>query len=130
MRPGDCPALDPGELRSCSLPDGEPQPEVVIVPDRHGTGTNGLLLTPPDAIAPELRARTAASATARWRAPPAWRCRMERVASLLLDIDTGADLDALRARLAGSAGQGAAHARGARPQPNAPSAHARSRRPA
>ena len=26
----------------------------VVVPDRHGTGTNGLLLTPPDAIAPSF----------------------------------------------------------------------------
>ena len=38
---------------SCSreLSDG---PEVVIVPDRHGTGTNALLLTPPDVIEPSF----------------------------------------------------------------------------
>src|SRR3954471_16293939 len=46
--PGDCPALDPGEVAAL-LAHTAP---VVIVPDRHGTGTNALLLTPPDVIAP------------------------------------------------------------------------------
>ena len=74
----------------------------MIVPDRHGTGTNGLLLTPPDAIAPSFgpgsceRHRELAIA-----AEVAWR--IERPASLLLDIDTGEDLAALRARLSGRA---------------------------
>ncbi len=36
---------------------GDRVPEVVIVPDRHGTGTNGLLLTPPAVIVTQLRAR-------------------------------------------------------------------------
>jgi 2-phospho-L-lactate/phosphoenolpyruvate guanylyltransferase len=74
--------------------------EVAIVPDRHGSGTNGLLLRPPDAIAPSFGpgscARHRALADAAGIA-----CRLERVPSLLLDIDTGADLDALRERLAG-----------------------------
>ena len=48
--PGDCPALDPGEV-SALLAHTAP---VVIVPDRHGTGTNALLLAPPDAIAPSF----------------------------------------------------------------------------
>jgi 2-phospho-L-lactate/phosphoenolpyruvate guanylyltransferase len=95
--PGDCPALDPSELEGLlTARDGE----VVIVPDRHGTGTNGLLLTPPDAIAPSFgpdscerhRALALAAGVA---------CRIERTPSLLLDIDTGADLAALRERLPG-----------------------------
>lgn len=126
--PGDCPALDPHELRD--LLDGTPDTsagpradmhaarslaehahagtsapkerarEVTIVPDRHGTGTNGLLLTPPDAIAPsfgpgscarhEKLARTGGTAV-----------RVERVPSLLLDIDTAEDLAVLRERLQG-----------------------------
>jgi coenzyme F420-0:L-glutamate ligase/coenzyme F420-1:gamma-L-glutamate ligase len=61
--------------------------EVVVVPDRHGTGTNGLLLTPPDAIAPAFgpgscerhRALALAAGVA---------FRLERPPSLLLDIDT------------------------------------------
>jgi 2-phospho-L-lactate guanylyltransferase len=93
--PGDCPALDPRELDALlELPAAQ----VVIVPDHHGQGTNGLLLTPPDAIEPSFgpdscerhRALAAAAGVS---------CRLERPASLLLDIDTGADLAALRERL-------------------------------
>jgi 2-phospho-L-lactate/phosphoenolpyruvate guanylyltransferase len=98
--PGDCPALDPEEIDS--LLDGAGSDGgggVTIVPDRHGTGTNGLLLTPPGAIAPSFgadsRERHAALAGEAGVA-----CRIERPASLLLDIDTGADLAALRELLA------------------------------
>lgn len=96
--PGDCPALDAAEvgaLLSSSTAD------VVIVPDRHGSGTNALLLSPPDAIAPSFGpdscARHRASAIA---ANLSWS--LEQVSSLLLDVDTGADLEALRERLAGT----------------------------
>jgi len=61
--------------------------------------TNGLLLTPPRHDRPQLRPRTAASATRRWRWQPASAGDLERLSSLLLDIDTSADLDALRDRL-------------------------------
>ncbi len=107
--PGDCPALDPAELEALlgsREPDGDGR-EVVIVPDRHGTGTNGLLLSPPDAIAPSFgpgsceRHRQLALAAGV-------SARLERPSSLLLDIDTGADLQALRDRFAG------AHARASR----------------
>jgi 2-phospho-L-lactate/phosphoenolpyruvate guanylyltransferase len=103
--PGDCPALDPGELQE--LLEGPGEEEVVIVPDRHGTGTNGLLLCPPQAIAPsfgpgscERHAALARAAGARWRIAP--------LPSLLLDIDTGADLAVLRERLAGPGPRAAA----------------------
>jgi 2-phospho-L-lactate/phosphoenolpyruvate guanylyltransferase len=95
--PGDCPALDPVELDS--LLDGTSD-GVTIIPDRHGTGTNGLLLAPPDAIAPSFgpgsceRHRLLAHAAGA-------DCRVKRVSSLLLDIDTGADLAVLRERLNG-----------------------------
>lgn len=95
--PGDCPALDPDEL--AALLAGA-EPGVTIVPDRHGSGTNGLLLAPPDAIppsfGPDSRARHEQLAAA---AGVAWR--VERTPSLLLDVDTGEDLAALRERLAG-----------------------------
>jgi 2-phospho-L-lactate guanylyltransferase len=105
--PGDCPALDAAEvdrlLRTRPLGAGDAggargEPEVVILPDRHGTGTNGLLLAPPDAIAPAFgpgsceRHRELALAAGV-------ACRVEQLPSLLLDIDTGADLAALRDRL-------------------------------
>jgi 2-phospho-L-lactate guanylyltransferase len=125
--PGDCPALDPAELGALleEGPDGTHTRaggtrEVVIVPDRHGTGTNGLLLTPPDVIGPafgpdsrERHSRLAHDAGAA--------CRVERLPSLLLDIDTGADLDALRERLALETGAGARRTRtvlGVPPRPS------------
>lgn len=96
--PGDCPALDPTELDA--LLEATARAEVVIVPDRHDTGTNGLLLTPPDVISPSFG--PGSCARHRELADGAQvACRVERPASLLLDIDTGEDLEALRERLAG-----------------------------
>jgi 2-phospho-L-lactate guanylyltransferase len=125
--PGDCPALDPDEvaalLQASGAGDraeeaaeaeeaagastegrkGVDRAEVVIVPDRHGTGTNGLLLTPPGVVAPSFG--PGSCARHRQLAEEAGvACRIERVPSLLLDVDTGADLDALRERLAAGAG--------------------------
>jgi len=109
--PGDCPALDPAELETllrssrgdatanARAGGGEPC-EVVIVPDRHGTGTNGLLLAPPDAIAPSFGPDSCERHQALARAAGV-AVRLEQPASLLLDIDTGADLEALRERLSG-----------------------------
>ena len=98
--PGDCPSLDPHELEEL-LATPTTGAEVVIVPDRHGTGTNGLLLQPPGVIEPSFGpdscARHSALATA---AGVSWR--LERPRSLLLDIDTGADLAVLSERLGAS----------------------------
>jgi 2-phospho-L-lactate guanylyltransferase len=90
--PGDTPGLDTADLDAL-LARAEP---VVIVPDRHGTGTNALLLTPPGAIAPAFG--------------PGSRERYQRAAQVAgvdhavvplpwlgLDVDTPEDLAALRA---------------------------------
>jgi 2-phospho-L-lactate guanylyltransferase len=97
--PGDCPALDPVEIDTLlgAPPAGER--EVVIVPDRHGTGTNGLLITPPDAVIPSFGPGSCARHRELARAAGT-ACRIARLPSLLLDVDTGADLAALRERLA------------------------------
>jgi 2-phospho-L-lactate guanylyltransferase len=71
---------------------------VVIVPDRHGTGTNGLLLTPPDAIPPSFGPDSCERHKALAKEAGA-DYRVEQPTSLLLDIDTGADLTVLRERL-------------------------------
>jgi 2-phospho-L-lactate guanylyltransferase len=108
--PGDCPALAPKELDELLGPRPAPGPEVVVVPDRHGTGTNGLVLTPPEVIAPSFgpgsRARHEAAAEAAGA-----RSRIAEPPSLVLDVDTAEDFDLLRAMLDERVG-GAAHTRG------------------
>jgi 2-phospho-L-lactate guanylyltransferase len=107
--PGDCPGLDPVELDAL-LARPDRGPEVIVVPDRHGDGTNALLLTPPDvmrpAFGPGSRARHEHLAREAGAAVEA-----VAVASLGLDLDTLDDLEALRAALESRRG-GASHTRG------------------
>jgi 2-phospho-L-lactate guanylyltransferase len=95
--PGDCPTLDAGEVAAL-LVGAVSGPAVTIVPDRHGTGTNALLLTPPDAIAPAFGEGSFARHTAAAQAAGA-TLTVSRPPSLLLDVDTADDLAALRAVL-------------------------------
>jgi 2-phospho-L-lactate guanylyltransferase len=92
--PGDCPALDPAEVAELLTLDDA----VVVVPDRHGTGTNALLLHPPDAIAPAFgpgsRERHEGLAIAAGH-----RARIAELGSLGLDVDTDGDLQAMAAAL-------------------------------
>lgn len=122
--PGDCPVLDPKEVDGLLASDPEDQgpargvyevtPEVTIVPDRHGTGTNALVLRPPTVMpasfGPGSRARHAEAARAAgaavYEAEP-W--------TLLLDVDTGDDLETLRQHLEEHRG-GASHTRGLLPR--------------
>ncbi len=107
--PGDCPALDPAQLDEL-LDRPAQRTSVLIVPDRHGTGTNALLLRPPDSFEPSFgegsceRHATAAQAAGIPHA-------VVPVPTLDLDVDTPEDLDALKAFLDGRLG-GAAHTRG------------------
>lgn len=99
--PGDCPALDARELAQLLADDtasAVPAPRVAIVPDRHRTGTNGLLLVPPRAIDPSFGPDSCARHLQLARAAGA-ACSVVEVPTLLLDIDTGADLAELRSRL-------------------------------
>jgi 2-phospho-L-lactate/phosphoenolpyruvate guanylyltransferase len=49
--PIDLPLISPAALEAVLAPLDDPaRPLVVLVPDRHGRGTNALLLAPPDAI--------------------------------------------------------------------------------
>lgn len=87
--PGDCPLLSGAEVDG--LLDRHAGPGVVVVPDRHGTGTNALLLSPPDAIEPSFgpgsRDRHLALAEG---------AVLDEVPGLLLDVDTADDLAAVR----------------------------------
>ena len=90
---------------------------VVIVPDRHGTGTNALLLSSARRDRAELRARAAASAT--WQAAAGGGRALtgsSRSARLPLDVDTPEDLAELaRPARASVAASAPAHARRAAP---------------
>jgi 2-phospho-L-lactate/phosphoenolpyruvate guanylyltransferase len=103
LLPGDCPLLDPRELDR--LLTGLPERYVGIVPDRHGTGTNALVLSPPGAIIPAFgegsRARHVAAARAAGIA-----FGVEELASLGLDLDTPADVVALARELEARPGRG------------------------
>ena len=112
----DCPLLDPAELdallrgasgandRSDRESDEmSERPHVIVVPDRHGTGTNALLLRPPNALRPSYGPgsciRHARSAHARGLAG-----EVAELDSLALDVDTPTDLALLEHRLATTQG--------------------------
>jgi 2-phospho-L-lactate/phosphoenolpyruvate guanylyltransferase len=90
--PIDLPLISPDSLGQLIAPLGvvRERPLVVLAPDRHGRGTNGLLLAPPDAI--ELAfggdSRAAHAACAR----DAGARYVELDGPLSLDIDTPDDL--------------------------------------
>jgi len=96
LLPGDCPLLDPRELDR--LLTGLPERYVGIVPDRHGTGTNALALSPPGAIVPAFGEGSCARHVARAR-EAGLPFGVEELASLGLDLDTPADVIALTREL-------------------------------
>ena len=89
LLPGDCPLIDAAELDRAlgAMRTGV----AAIVPDRHGSGTNGLLLAPPDAIGPSFgpdsRERHLELARRSGVEP-----RIVEIDSLALDLDTPDDL--------------------------------------
>ncbi len=98
--PADLPAVAPGpvdDLVAAAVGAGAPAGLVVLVPDRHGFGTNALLLSPPDTIASAFgdasRSRHAGLARA------AGARYLELDGPLSLDVDTAADLVAAESAL-------------------------------
>lgn len=93
---GDCPLLDPRELDR--LLTGVPGSYVGIVPDRHGAGTNALLLSPPNAIVPAFGegSRDRHVEAARQAGIP---FGIEELPTIELDLDTPADVIALTREL-------------------------------
>lgn len=93
--PGDTPLLDPTEVDALLDAAAAQGSGALIVPDRHDTGTNAMVITPPDALAPSfgpdsLERHVAAAEEA------GLPHRIERVESLLRDVDTPDDLSELR----------------------------------
>lgn len=95
--PGDVPLATAEELRALiTLADQAPR-AVAVARDRHGTGTNGLLLGPPDVIAPAFGAGSARRHVGAAWAAGAVGVRVD-LPGLALDIDTPDDLPLLVAR--------------------------------
>jgi 2-phospho-L-lactate guanylyltransferase len=93
--PGDTPLVDPLELDNLIANATLAELELVIVPDRHGSGTNALLVDPTASFHPQFGpgSRERHEEQARRRD---FRYEVEEVPSLLLDIDTPDDLAELR----------------------------------
>lgn len=99
---GDCPLLNPREIDH--LLTSVPEEGVAIVRDRHGTGTNALLLSPPKAIDPAF-GEGSAERHRRMAREAGVLASFEDLPSLALDIDEPADLVALEMKLqAGASG--------------------------
>jgi 2-phospho-L-lactate guanylyltransferase len=92
--PGDTPLVQPGDL--AGLLAGAHG--VTIVPDRHGTGTNALVLAPPDAIEPSFGPDSFARHVAAAEAAGVTQ-RVTDVRTLALDVDTSDDLAELTSEL-------------------------------
>jgi 2-phospho-L-lactate/phosphoenolpyruvate guanylyltransferase len=98
--PADTPLLEPGDVARLI----GASPGVLIVPDRHGTGTNALVLSPPDAIEPSFGPDSCARHVAAADAAGVPH-RVEEVPGLTLDVDTPGDLTELAAALEARRGQ-------------------------
>jgi 2-phospho-L-lactate/phosphoenolpyruvate guanylyltransferase len=95
MLPVDCPMLDTDELDAHI---GRSPRTVLIIPDRHGTGTNGLVLAPPDVFLPAFGPESCSRHVSRARATGI-SFALERVDSMGIDLDTAEDYTLLRDRL-------------------------------
>jgi 2-phospho-L-lactate/phosphoenolpyruvate guanylyltransferase len=91
--PSDCPLLEPAELEELFV-RAAAGADVVIVPDRHDTGTNALVVDPSGPFEPQFgpgsRQRHVDQAEMRRLS-----FAIERPLSLTIDVDTGDDLVAL-----------------------------------
>jgi 2-phospho-L-lactate guanylyltransferase len=94
--PGDVPGVRAADLARLVQAAGTAARAVVVGPAQDGQGTNGLLLRPPDVIAPAFGAPSAARHLAAGQAARAVT-GVCRDLGLALDIDTPADLAHWRA---------------------------------
>jgi 2-phospho-L-lactate guanylyltransferase len=109
--PGDTPLIDAGEVDAMLDRNAADGVAVGVVADRHGTGTNALVLTPPDALAPSFGPHSLERHVAAAEAAGGSH-RLEHAPSLAHDIDTPDDLVALFGALAATR-TGAQRTRGA-----------------
>jgi 2-phospho-L-lactate guanylyltransferase len=109
--PGDVPLLDPEEVTAWLEQARRDPVDVRIVPDRHGEGTNALLIDPPEAFEPAFGEGSLERHVERAQGT-GLAYRIDAVESLLGDVDTPEDLAALWTALDERRGL-APHTRGA-----------------
>jgi 2-phospho-L-lactate/phosphoenolpyruvate guanylyltransferase len=95
MLPVDCPML---EIEELDAHVGRSPRSALIVPDRHGTGTNALALAPPDLFEPAFGPDSCARHVSRARASGI-SFALDRLQSMAIDLDTPEDMELLRDRL-------------------------------
>ena len=92
--PADLPLVTPEDVRTLIERAGEP-PTVVIAPDRHGTGTNALLISPSGLIEYDFGENSFQRHCQRVREVGA-RLEIVNLPSLGLDLDLPEDLELVR----------------------------------
>jgi 2-phospho-L-lactate guanylyltransferase len=102
--PGDTPLIDAVEVDALLARTVDDGIAIGIVADRHGTGTNALVLAPPNAIEPAFGPGSLERHLGL-AAESGLPHRVEHAPSLAHDVDTPEDLDALRSELAGVRGR-------------------------
>ena len=98
--PGDAPLLDPTELDALLRRGETDRMQVVIVPDRHGSGTNALMISPPDGFRPSF-GPDSLNRHVTLAQEAGLKHSVEEVPSLSHDVDTPDDLSALSSALEG-----------------------------
>ena len=92
--PGDTPLIDPIEVDELLMRCERDEIGVAVVPDRHGTGTNALVIAPPGSFHPAFGPDSLERHLAQARDEGLVH-RVEHVPTLGLDVDTPSDLAAL-----------------------------------
>jgi 2-phospho-L-lactate guanylyltransferase len=92
--PGDTPLIDARDVDDLLERTAADEIAAGIVADRHGTGTNALVLAPPDALAPGFGPQSLARHVTRAQESGVAH-RLEAAPSLAHDVDTPDDLVAL-----------------------------------
>lgn len=98
--PADLPLLTSEDISELISLSGNP-PEVLLVPDRRGTGTNAILSSPPGLIEYDLRAGSFARHIEQGEAAGA-EVKICHLPSLELDLDIPDDLEVLQDMLSKS----------------------------
>lgn len=94
----DCPMMKGEEIDHFLRDVSGRELDVAVIPDRHGVGTNGLLLRPPTVMEPSFGNDSLARHTQKAE-EKGLNFEVQAIPSLELDIDSESDLEELKKRL-------------------------------